>query len=151
MAKESMKAKIARLEAENKDLTERLSKTLDMNMQLNNEIAEMQNATSLEIHQSEIQDLYEAESYLYDQINERNQEIKDLKAQISILKAEKEGVRPKTHNERNAGRKPTIDEKTIAMIKMYRAQGMTIKAIAELLGISYGSAQKHCSISKVNS
>lgn len=144
MPKETMKDKIARLEAENKDLTERLSKALDVNMQLNNEIVEMQNATSPEIHQSEIQNLCEAESYLYDQINDRDKEIEKLKAEISILKADKEADRPKTHNERNAGRKRTVDEKTITMIKMYRAQGMTIKAIAGMMGISYGSVQKHC-------
>lgn len=43
----------------------------------------------------------------------------------------------KPHNERHAGRKPTITQDEITLMETYRAQGMTYKAIGEKTGYSH--------------
>ena len=83
----------------------------------------------------------EKNTALLDSIDNLNSENNQLKAEISLLNKKNAG---KVHNERNAGRKPRIDENTAALIQMYRAQGKTIKEIAEITSLSVGSVHKHC-------
>jgi len=150
MTKETMKTKIERLEKEKKADLERI-------MQLNQEILAIQEAADQEFANSPTKKQYEGQIQFQSEkiivqdkrLNreiEKNEslrgEIERLETQIGDLKVRKVESCPKIHNERNAGRKAKIDEKTTAHIQMYRAQGMTIKEIAELVGLSYGSVQK---------
>lgn len=156
MAKETLKEKIARLEVENKQLREEKQADIEALLNLNNEIVKMQEAADQDFTSSPyFKQLEEKCNFQADKIDiqgkrlkqeiEKNEALIDkieaLEAQISQLKVNSE---PKPHNERNAGRKPKVDEKTIALIQMYRAQGMTIQAIQEEVGLSYGVVQKHC-------
>lgn len=156
MAKETMKAKIERLEQEkradskridalNKEITEMQEKAdhefgnSPWKNQLEDQI-DFQNSkiTSLE---SRLKQQISKNDALIDRIEDQDQEIKLLKEKISKL--EGQGVQ-KVHNERKAGRKPKIDENTAILIQMYRAQGKTIKEITEITGLSAGSVHKHC-------
>ncbi len=156
MAKETMKAKIERLEQEKQADFKRIDA-------LNKEITEMQEKADQEFSNSpwkkQLEDQIDFQNSkittlegrlkqqiskndaLIDGIEERDQEIRLLKEKISQL--EGQGVQ-KVHNERKAGRKPKIDENTAILIQMYRAQGKTIKEIAEITGLSAGSVHKHC-------
>lgn len=157
MAKETMKAKIERLERENRQLIDQKKTDMNALMRLNAEIAGMQEVADQEFTNSPTKKQFEEqiefqnnkiivqEKRLNQEIQKNEalrDEIERLKAKISDLKVLKVESYPKIHNERNAGRKSKIDKKTIAHIHMYRAQGMTIKKIAELVGLSYGSVQK---------
>lgn len=156
MAKETMKAKIERLEQEKQADSKRIEA-------LNKEITEMQEKADREFGNSpwkkQLEDQIDFQKSkittlegrlkqqiskndtLIDGIEERDQKIKLLQEKISQL--EGQGVQ-KVHNERKAGRKPKIDENTAILIQMYRVQGKTIKEIAEITGLSAGSVHKHC-------
>ncbi len=156
MAKDTMKAKIERLELEkqadfkridalNKDIT-KMQENADQEFcnspwkkQLEDQI-DFQNSkiTTLE---SRLKQQIRKNDALIDGIEERDQEIRLLKEKISQL--ESQGIQ-KVHNERKAGRKPKIDENTAILIQMYRAQGKTIKEITEITSLSAGSVHKHC-------
>lgn len=157
MAKETMKAKVERLDRENKQLLDQRKADIDAFLALNNEITKMQATADQEFANSPTKKQFEdqidfqskkiivQEKRLNQEIQKNEalrDEIERLEAQISDLKVQKVESYPKIHNERNAGRKAKIDEKTIAHIQMYRAQGLTIKKITELVGLSYGSVQK---------
>lgn len=156
MAKETMKVKIERLEQEK----QADSKQIDA---LNEEITEMQEKADQEFGNSpwkkQLEDQIDFQNSkittlesrlkqqiskndaLIDGIEERDREIRLLKEKISQL--ESQGIQ-KVHNERKAGRKPKIDENTAILIQMYRAQGKTIKEIAEITSLSVGSVHKYC-------
>jgi hypothetical protein len=159
MAKETLKEKIARLEAENKQLREEKKADMEAVLNLNNEIVKMQETADQDFASSPyFKQLEEKCNFQAEKISVQEKRLKQevekneaLIDKIEALEAEISGLKasstPKPHNERNAGRKPKADEKTIALIKMYRAQGMTIKAIQKETGLSYGVVQKHCKIS----
>lgn len=160
MAKETMKAKIERLEREKKADLERI-------MQLNQEISTMQEAADRDfenstykvqleqqlatqtdkakLFESRFKQKDEINKELRDKIGELNNENSQLKAEISLLN---EKAVQKAHNERNAGRKAKINEKLIAEMQMMRARGMTIQAIQKEVGLSYGLVQKYCKMIK---
>jgi hypothetical protein len=156
MAKETMKAKIERLEQEKQADLERI-------MQLNKEILAMQETADqafenssdrvqleqqlafqtnkAKVFEERFKQQKEKNTALLDKIDDLDSENKRLNDEISVLN--KKNVE-KVHNERNAGRKAKIDENTAILIQMYRAQGKTIKEIAEITGLSAGSVHKHC-------
>lgn len=156
MAKETMKVKIERLEQEKQADSKRIDA-------LNKEITKMQEKADQEFGNSpwknQLEDQIDFQNSkittlegrlkqqiskndaLIDGIEERDREIRLLKEKISQL--EGQGVQ-KVHNERKAGRKPKIDENTAILIQMYRAQGKTIKEIAEITSLSVGSVHKYC-------
>ncbi|PKM65148.1 MAG: Hin recombinase [Firmicutes bacterium HGW-Firmicutes-2] len=160
MAKETMKAKIERLEQEKKADLERI-------MQLNQEILAMQEAADRDfenstykvqleqqlatqadkakLFESRFEQKSETNKELRNKIDELNSENKQLKAEISLLN---EKAAQKAHNERNAGRKAKINEKLIAEMQMMRTRGMTIQAIQKETGLSYGLVQKYCKMVK---
>lgn len=156
MAKETMKAKIERLEQEkqadskridglNAELMAILEKAdqefsnSPWRKQLEDQI-DFQNS-KITVLESRLVQQTSKNDALIDGIEERDLKIKLLKEKISQL--EGQGVQ-KVHNERKAGRKPKIDENTAILIQMYRVQGKTIKEIAEITGLSAGSVHKHC-------
>jgi len=156
MAKETMKVKIERLEQEKQADFKRIDA-------LNKEIAKMQGKADkdfgnsswkrqlenqidfqnrkLSVLEGRLTQQISKNHALIDGIEERDQEIRLLKEKISQL--ESRGAQ-KVHNERKAGRKAKIDENTAILIQMYRAQGKTIKEIAEITCLSAGSVHKHC-------
>lgn len=162
MAKETMKAKIERLEQENKA-------NLELIIKLNNEIAAMQEKTdqSFEISaykaqleqnltlQTEKANLYERRfNQEKETSNQLREKIESFTAEIQQLQGEmnklNEKMDHKVQNEKKAGRKPKIDEKTIVEMQMYRMQGKTLQEIAGIFGVSYGLVHKHCKMVKNN-
>jgi hypothetical protein len=161
MTKETLKVKVARLEQENQKLREEKKLDMEAILKLNNEITQMQAKADQDFVNSPTKKQYEDQiQFQTNKIDiqgkrlnrevEKNEklldEIEKMKGEIDDLKAQKIKNRQKVHNERNAGRKLKIDEKTILQVQMYRAQGKTIKETSELVGLSYGSVQK---ISKI--
>ena len=155
MAKETMRAKIERLESEKKA-------NFDLIQKLNQKILSMQEKADQEFENSGYKNQLEdqlafqtdkARTYkkrmeqekvrntaLLNRIDELDSENKRLKADLS---AEKNKTPKRPHNERNAGRKPKITQKQIAEIQMLRAQGLTLQKIQKETGITYGLVQKH--------
>lgn len=155
VAKETMRAKIERLESENKA-------NLALIERLNHEISSMQEKADQDFANSSFKKQLEdqiafqtskAKTYekrteqekvrntvLFNQIDELQDENKRLKADLSM---EKNKAYKRPHNERNAGRRPKITEKQIAEIQMLRAQGLTLQKIQKETGLTYGLVQKH--------
>lgn len=74
--------------------------------------------------------------------------IKELEKQIEQLKAENEQLKnnnnnvQKIKNERNAGRKPKINDDIIRTVTMLRLQNKSIRAISKEVGLAVGTVQK---------
>lgn len=157
MAKETMKAKIARLEAElehektlNDEIFEKLrvaeSKLLEQN------ISDIEkNPLYMQMHQEmeRYKLLFEQYKGLYEKSEEkRRKEHEDhieLYKQVHELKSETEKLMKQTerkHNERGAGRKSTITNQTKQCVRSDRANGMTIKQLSEKYGYSVGCIHK---------
>ena len=156
MKKETMKAKIARLESEKKiDLV--LIQTLNQeiltiqkkadqyfeNSGYKNQLEQQLDfqTSKAKVYEKEVQLEENRNARLKKQLEELSSENKRLKAELRQVKTQ---VPKRAHNERNAGRKRKITEKQIAEIQMFRAQGMTLKAIQKEIGLSYGIVQKYC-------
>lgn len=155
MAKETMRAKIERLESEKEA-------NFDLIQKVNQKILSMQEKADQEFENSGYKNQLEDQlafqtdkartfekrmeqekvrnTALLNRIDELDSENKRLKADLS---AEKNKTRERPHNERNAGRKPKITQKQIAEIQMLRAQGLTLQKIQKETGITYGLVQKH--------
>ena len=160
MAKETMKAKIEWLEHENAEY-------IQLNLRLNQEIADMQEKADLAFiksnHQIQLEqklafqtkkaETYESRlNFEKEKSAARIAKIEELDAKNKRLKDEiirlNEKADKNTHNVRNAGRKPKVSEKQIVEIQMMRDKGMTIQVIAKEVGLSYGLVQKYCKIIK---
>ena len=155
MAKETQKERIERLEKQ-------LNKANDMIQKLNNEISEMidkadnsfENSSTyrqmakqidnLELENKVITDTAQHNRKMYDSELMRNTElIKDIQKLKNENARLKDNIRNKQkHNERGAGRKNRFTESQILEIKQYRADGKTIKQIAEIVNCSVGLVHK---------
>lgn len=155
MAKETQKEKIERLEKQ-------LNNANDIIQKLNNEISEMidkadnsfENSStykqmdkqidSLEVKIKAITDSAEHNRKMYEHELKRNSELID---EIQKLKNENEQLKDNAnhklkHNERGAGRKNRFTDDQIIDIKQHRAEGKTIKQIAEIYECSVGLIHK---------
>lgn len=155
MAKETQKEKIERLE-------KNLNNANIIIQQLNNEIAEMidkadnsfENSSTykqmikqidnLELKIRAITDTAEHNRKMYNAELKRNSELIN---DIHNLKNENTKLKYNTshklkHNERGAGRKNKFTDSQIKEIKQYRANGKTIKQIADMFGCSVGLIHK---------
>ena len=149
MAKETQKEKIERLEKS-------LNNANNIIQQLNNEISDMvdkadesfENSSTykqmlkqietLEMKIKAITDTADHNRKMYNNELKRNSELIE---NIQKLKNENKIIK-KTHNERGAGRKSKFTESQILEIKQYRADGKTIKEIAEIFKCSVGLVHK---------
>lgn len=136
MAKETQKAKIERLEKENKLLNAEIEERDKIIQKLNNEIIRFQEKSDKGFENSPI----------YMQMNNRIKvlELKNKSLEDTIRHNNKvhELINEKKHNERGAGRKSRFTEEEKSSIKMYRFQGKTIKEIAEMFKCSTGLVHK---------
>lgn len=136
MVKETQKAKIERLEKENKLLNAEIEERDKIIRKLNNEIICFQ----------EKYDKGGENSPIYMQMNNRIKvlELKNKSLEDTIQHNNKvhELINEKKHNERGAGRKSRFSEEEKSSIKMYRFQGKTIKEIAEMFKCSTGLVHK---------
>ena len=72
-----------------------------------------------------------------------------LEDKYKILQSLYEKKQEKKHNERNAGRKPILNDELIAHIqKLKNENGLTMQAIAEQLNISVGLVHKALHMNK---
>ena len=70
----------------------------------------------------------------------RNEQLQELKEQVEQLQT---GANiHKIKNERGAGRKPKFTDAEIQAIKLYRLQGKSYRAIADMFGCSVGLVHK---------
>lgn len=136
MVKETQKAKIERLEKENKLLNAEIEERNKIIQKLNNEIIRFQEKSDKGFENSPI----------YMQMNNRIKvlELKNKSLEDTIRHNNKvhELINEKKHNERGAGRKSRFTEEEKSSIKMYRFQGKTIKEIAEMFKCSTGLVHK---------
>lgn len=136
MVKETQKAKIERLEKENKLLNAEIEERDKIIQKLNNEIIRFQEKSDKGFENSPI----------YMQMNNRIKvlELKNKSLEDTIRHNNKvhELINEKKHNERGAGRKSRFTEEEKSSIKMYRFQGKTIKEIAEMFKCSTGLVHK---------
>lgn len=136
MAKETQKAKIERLEKENKLLNAEIEERDKIIQKLNNEIIRFQEKSDKGFENSPI----------YMQMNNRIKvlELKNKSLEDTIRHNNKvhKLINEKKHNERGAGRKSRFTEEEKSSIKMYRFQGKTIKEIAEMFKCSTGLVHK---------
>lgn len=98
----------------------------------------------LELKIKSINDSAEHNRHMYDYELKRNSE---LISEIQKLKNENIELTTRVdkynrHNERNAGRKSRFTDKQVSEIKSYRADGKTIKQIADMFNCSVGLIHK---------
>lgn len=137
---------IARLEQELADQRQR-------NEQLSQELYALKNQSDTDFKdsllykqmQAEI-DKYKAYKALYEDIrHKRNAEKKEYKALYEkYQKLISDTYNLTKHNARNAGRKPKITDTDKELIRLERASGATLQALAEKYGYSYGLVQAIC-------
>ena len=149
MAKETQKEKIERLEKS-------LNNANNIIQQLNNEISDMvdkadesfENSSTykqmlkqietLEMKRKAITDTADHNRKMYNNELKRNSGLID---DIQKLKDENKTIK-KIHNERGAGRKEKFTKEQKEQIKRLRADGKTIKEIAEIFKCSAGLIHK---------
>ena len=147
MAKETQKEKIARLENKVSELQNIINRQaediIEMQERANeayaNSTDKKQLEDKLEHLEIALKSAEKSKEHAEKWLNTRNQQIKELKKQLTDV--QKLNIEKK-HNERGAGRKElfTLEEKET--MKMYRLQGKTIAAIAEMYGCSVGLVHK---------
>lgn len=74
-----------------------------------------------------------------ERLKARNAELEELNRQLISRE-----YWSQEHNERKAGRKPSIMERTKDEIRMYRANGKTYREISKLTGVSLGEVCNIC-------
>lgn len=154
VARETKQAIIERLTAELEELNAKYTEALNNNIELMNEVTELNNKLDDNFSKSNYKKQLEERLNLTEQkLKSKEHECVHLiqraeqrEKYIHELIYENERMRTtateKKHNERGAGRKRKLEQKQIELIKMYRAQGMTYKQIAEQEQISVGLVHK---------
>lgn len=136
MVKETMKAKIERLEGELKSANEMLTESCEGIQKLNNEITQLKERADESFEDSPMYLQMKKQIKLLELKN------KSLEDTIKHNKKVHKLINEKKHNERGAGRKTRFTDGEIETIKLYRIQGMTIKHIAEVFECSVGLIHK---------
>lgn len=146
MPKETQKDKIARLEQELEEQRQR-------NEQLSQELYRLQNQSDTDFSDSILYkqmqadiDKYKAYKDLYEDIRKKRtaerKEYKALFGEYQKLKNDTENLTK--HNARNAGRKSKITDTDKELIRLERASGATLQALASKYGYSFGTVQAIC-------
>ena len=104
----------------------------DKNKMLRNEFARLQTDNQI---------LSSMNKELNEEYNKLKYEYKDLKKNEKKV-VEFIEVIPKTKNERGAGRKSKFTDADIEAMKMYKIQGMSTRAIAEIFNCSHVTVNK---------
>lgn len=148
MAKETQKAKIERLEqeleqsrkviAEQNDYINKMQVLADENFenspfkkQLEDKIKRLEMA--LQVAERAKQHAEKLAKAKDEHLQELQEQIKQLQTGANIHKIK---------NERGAGRKPKFTDAEIQAIKLYRLQGKSYRAIADMFGCSVGLVHK---------
>ena len=139
---------LAEAEIHKKDLY--IQELKNKNDELNIKIAKrISNELDLKKHIESLEHNLQVAQHFNEQNNVDMLTLRATQQSVLIKKLEKEikdlrntSLNQPKHNERGAGRKPIVDDTRRELIKMYRAQGMTIKAIATQENISVGLVHK---------
>lgn len=146
MPKETQKDKIARLEQE-------LAEQRVRNEELSQELYKLKNQSDTDFSntllykqmQADI-DKYKAYKALYDDIKKKRtaerKEYTALLGEYQKLKADTYNLTK--HNARGAGRKSKITDTDKELIRLERASGATLQALANKYGYSFGTVQAIC-------
>lgn len=143
MAKETQKAKIARLEQQNEELYNHVQKLMEngensfMNSptysQMKREIEMLKAAAKVDRLAIENgRELRGRQAAIIEQLQE---EVKQAREEIKVLKEQK-AIR--VHNERRAGRKRKFDDEQIEQIKKMYSDGYSMREISKKLDCSVG-------------
>lgn len=154
MAKETMRCKIERLEKELNSANEIIQK-------LNNEILQFQENADKDFNNSpdfiqlnkkvkelELKLKVTNDKAIHNEKKMKNKyelQITELKEENLTLKLQiaKANEDIKIRNERGAGRKKQFDEERFKKIQKFRAEGMTVKSIAERLNTSMSTVNRY--------
>lgn len=147
MAKETQKAKIARLEQQNEELYKHIQKLMEngensfLNSpaynEMNREIEILKAAAKVdELAIKNGRELRGRQAVIIEQLQN---ELKQAKEEIQALK-EQQPI--KVHNERGAGRKPRFKAAEVNKIKRMYSKGKSMREIAEIMGCSVGLIHK---------
>ena len=148
MAKETQKAKIERLEQELEQANKRIQEQNDYinKMQVladetfENSPYRKQLEDKMKLLEMKLKTAERAQKHAEKLAKARDEQLKELQEQIKQLQA-KTNVH-KIKNERGAGRKQKLTNAEIQAIKMYRLQGKSYRAIADMFGCSVGLVHK---------
>ena len=148
MAKETQKAKIARLEQQNEELYKYIQKLMENgeNSFLNSPTYnQMQREIELlkaaaKVDEVAIKNGRELRGRQATIIENLQNELKQAKEEINALK-EQQPIK-KVHNERGAGRKPRFKAAEVNKIKRMYSKGKSMREIAEIKGCSVGLIHK---------
>lgn len=143
MAKETQKAKIARLEQQNEELYNHVQKLMEngensfLNSptynQMKREIEVLKAAAKVdELAIKNGRELRGRQAVIIEQLQN---ELKQAKEEIKVLKEQKP---IKVHNERGAGRKQKFNDAEIEQIKQMYAGGSSMREIAKNMNCSAG-------------
>ena len=148
MAKETQKAKIERLENElaqaNKVIQEQNDYINKMHASANDSFDNSNDKKQLEDKikrlEMKLKTAERAKQHAEKLAKAKDEHLKELKEQIKQLEANTNVHKIK--NERRAGRKQKFINAEIQAIKMYRLQGKSYRAIADMFGCSVGLVHK---------
>lgn len=155
MAKETQKAKIARLEQQNEELYNYVQKLMKngedsfLNSptynQMQREIETLEAAAKVDRLAIENgRELRGRQAAIIEQLQE---EVKQAREEIKVLKEQK-AIR--VHNERRAGRKRKFDDEQIEQIKKMYSDGYSMREISKKLDCSVGLVCKLINEQKIN-
>ena len=148
MAKETQKAKIERLESElaqaHKVIQEQNDYINKMHASANDSFDNSNDKKQLEDKikrlEMKLQSAERAQKHIEKLAKARDEHLQELQEQIKQLQT---GANiHKIKNERGAGRKQKFTDAEIQAIKMYRLQGKSYRAIADMFGCSVGLVHK---------
>lgn len=140
--KETMKEKIARLEAENEQLKKKIDDYIQLLNDADNRIAELGNVQDNNFEKSSyykqmLRDIetqtMRADTYkkrLDRSLNTQSQQAEKLEQLQKLI------IEQSTKNPRGAGRKPVLSEDDKETVRLLREQGHSMRAIAKEMGCS---------------
>lgn len=140
--KETMKEKIARLEAENEQLKKKIDDYIQLLNDADNRIAELGNVQDNNFEKSShykqmLRDIetqtMRADTYkkrLDRSLNTQAQQVEKLEQLQKLI------IEQSTKNPRGAGRKPVLSEDDKETVRLLREQGHSMRAIAKEMGCS---------------
>lgn len=132
MPKETQKAKIQRLE----DALAHAEKVI---LELNDYIIEMQERADESFSNSPYKKQLEDKIKMLEMKLQSSERAKEHAEKMEKAKIDR--LQPK-HNERGAGRKPKFTDAEVQSMKMYKLQGKSYRAIADLFNCSVGTIHK---------